>query len=200
MWSSCARSPLRSPLFSERFALAVEVDNGVAISSCRLNRATIANLAGRHDSAEELLAENLPFTRSRGQVTCETWTLALRAEVHARYHGRPEGVGGDALRASELALGVNDTPMLAYCLDLYAYSIAARGDAQSAVLILAATEAARDAMEVGADEDELAIRTPALELIGADVASSEAWAAGRALDLAAAVELARTIQLERPPA
>jgi len=187
-------------LFSERFALAVEVDNGVAISSCRLNRASIASLAGRHDAAEELLAENLPFTRSRGQVTCETVTLASRAELVARHRARPEDVAEEALRASELALGLNDSPTLAYCLDLYAYSIAARGDAENAVLILAATEAARDAMEVGPDEDELAIRTSALELVGAGVASSEAWAAGRALDLAAAVELARTIQLERPPA
>jgi hypothetical protein len=80
-------------LFLERFDLAVAVDNGVAISSCRLNLATIANLAGRHDGAEELLAGNLSFTRSRGQVTCETVTLASRAELVAR-HRRPRGRRG----------------------------------------------------------------------------------------------------------
>ena len=181
-------------LFRERFDLAVEVDNGVAISSCRLNRATIANLAGRHGAAEELLAENLPFTRSRGQVTCETVTLASRAELAARYEGRPQDVAEEALRASELAFGLNDSPTLVYCLDLFAYSAAARGDSRTAVLVLAATEAARERMEVGPDEDEQAIRTPALALVGA-VALDEMRAEGRALELADAVSVARSSRI-----
>jgi predicted ATPase len=178
-------------LFEERFALAVEVDNGVAISSCRLNRAAIANAGGRYDDAQAILAENLPFTRSRGQVTCETWTLASQAELFARFRGMPEEIADEALRASELALGLNDTPALAYCLDLFAYSVAARGDSRTAVLVLAATEAARERMEVGPDEDEEAIRTPALELIGPDPVA-ELWAEGRALDLAEAVSVAQS--------
>ncbi len=47
-------------------------------------------------------------------------------------------------------------------------------------------------MEVEPDEDDLAIRTPALELVGADAISSDAWAEGRALALADAVELAKS--------
>ncbi len=120
-------------IFRERLALALEVDNGVAISSCRLNLSGIANLRGRYDDAEELLAENLPFTRSRGQVTCESVTLASQAELFARYRGRPGDIGDEALRSLELAFGLNDTPMVVYCLDLFAYATAARGDAQSAV-------------------------------------------------------------------
>jgi len=178
-------------LFRTRLALAVEVDNGVAISSCRLNLATIANLGRRHDLAEQLLGENLPFTRSRGQVTCETVTLAGRAELAARYRGRPEGAGAEALRAAELALGLSDTPTLVYCLDLVAFSLAAGGERRVATLLLAATEAAREGMGVGPDEDEEAIRTPTLGLLDGDVVSSDSWAEGRALSLADAVELAR---------
>jgi predicted ATPase len=195
-WAAMSDGDLEAAdrLFSERFTLAVEVDNGVAISSCRLNRAAIANLAGHYDAADKLLAENLPFTRSRGQVTCETWTLASQAEVLARYRGRPEEVGDDASRASELALGLNDTPALVYCLDLFAYSAAARGDVERAALILAATEAARESMGAAFDEDELAIRTPALDVVGVDVVSGDTWANGRALALEDAVELARSSQ------
>ena len=46
----------------------------------------------------------------------------------------------------------------------------ARGDVEVAATILGATEAAREAMGVGPDEDEQRIRTAALEIIdGADV-------------------------------
>ena len=178
-------------LFRERFELAVEVDNGVAISASRLGRVAVANLGGRHDAAQALLAENLPFTRSRGQVTCETWTLAGHAELFARYRGRPEEIADEALRASELALGLNDTPALVYCLDLVAYSLAARGDTRSATLIMASTEAAREGMEVGPDEDELAVRTPALELVRADAVAGDLWTEGRGLDPAGAVAVAK---------
>jgi hypothetical protein len=152
----------------------------------------VANLGGRHDAAQALLAENLPFTRSRGQVTCETWTLAGHAELFARYRGRPEEIADEALRASELALGLNDTPALVYCLDLVAYSLAARGDTRSATLIMASTEAAREGMEVGPDEDELAVRTPALELVGADAVAGDLWTEGRGLDPAGAVAVAKS--------
>ena len=178
-------------LFRERLTLAVEVDNGVAISSCRLNLAAIANLEGRHDAADDLLAENLPFTRSRGQVTCETHTLAGQAEILGRYRGRPEDGGEEALRASELAVALNDRPMAAYCLDLVALSAVARGDLRLGSTLLAATEAARERMGYEADEDEEAIRAPALELLGADIAASDTWMQGRVLDLPEALELAK---------
>jgi len=109
----------------------------------------------------------------------------------ARYRGRPEGAGAEALRAAELALGLNDTPTLVYCLDLVAFSVAARGEPRAATLLLAATEAAREGMGVGPDEDEEAIRTPTLGLLDGDAVSSDVWAEGRALSLADAVELAR---------
>jgi non-specific serine/threonine protein kinase len=175
-------------LFRERLDLALEVDNGVAISSCRLNLATIARLQGKYQLADELLSDNLAFTRSRGQVTCETVTLASRAELVARHLGRPEDSGEDALRASELALGLNDTPTLVYGLDLVALSVAAGGDAHAALLILAATEAARGEMGVAPDEDEEAIRSAARDLAGGGRASDD----GGAVDLEAAVDLART--------
>ena len=150
-------------------------------------RIDFANMQGRYQFADELLSDNLVFTRSRGQVTCETVTLASRAELVARHLGRPEDCGEDALRASELALGLNDTPTLVYGLDLVALSAAARGDARTALSILGATEAARGEMGVGPDEDEEAIRSAARDLAVGDRALDD----GRAVDLADAVELAR---------
>ena len=53
-------------LLGERLAVAIEVDNGVATSSCRLNLANLANKTRRHDRADELLAENLPVRALEG--------------------------------------------------------------------------------------------------------------------------------------
>jgi predicted ATPase/class 3 adenylate cyclase len=53
-------------LFRERLAVAIAAENGVGTSSCRLNLAYIANKTRRHDGAEALLVENLPFVRSKG--------------------------------------------------------------------------------------------------------------------------------------
>ena len=181
--------------FRERLAVAIEVDNGVAVSSCRLNLSYIANQTERHDVADELLAENLPFVRSKGQARCEAHTLAALAEEVARYRNRPQDCGADAQLGATRALQIRDTPLAVYCLDLFAASAAASGDVRRAATILAATEAARETMGVTPDEDEEAIRAPALKLIGEkDGGVQTEWAKGRTLDLEAALELTTTIE------
>ena len=180
-------------LFSERLEVALAVDNGVATSSCRLNLTTIANRTGRHDRAESLLAENLPFVRSRGQARCEAYTLAGLAEtaVHA---DRPTDRVGDAVLGAVRALQIDDRPLAVYCLDLVAVGAAARGDVHRAAAILGATEAAREAMGVECDEDEVAIRASALHLLDRSSSLVEvAWNDGRALDLTRILELARDL-------
>ena len=177
-------------LFRERLAVAIAVDNGVGTSSCRLNLAYIANKTRRHDRAEALLAENLPFVRSKGQTRCEANTLAGIAETTV-YLGRPQDCAEEALLGATRALQIRDNPLAVYCLDLFAASASARGEGRRAATILAATEAAREAMGVGPDEDEAAIRARALELLGRGGRAVEsAWAEGRTLDLASALELA----------
>jgi predicted ATPase len=181
--------------FRERLELAAAVDNGVAVSSCRLNLASIANQAERYDVADALLAENLPFVRSKGQARCEAHTLSALAESVARYRERPQDCLADARLAATRALQIGDNPLAVFCLDLVAAAAAARGDIRRAATILAATEAARKAMGVAADEDEEAIRAPALALVGGSGADAEAaWAEGRALGLEAAVELATSVE------
>lgn len=178
-------------LFRERLEVAATVDNGVAVSSCRLNLAYLANETQRHDVAHALLAENLPYVRSKGQARCEAHTLAALAELVARYRDRPQDCRADAQLAATRALQIRDNPLAVYCLDLFAASAAASGDHRRAATILAATEAARETMGVDADEDEEAIRAPALKLIGEKSGSVEAaWGEGRTLDLDGALELA----------
>jgi len=179
-------------LLRERLAVAIAVDNGVGTSSCRLNLAYIANKTRLHDRAAALLAENLPFVRSKGQTRCEAHTLAGIAETTVR-RDRPQDCAEEALLGATRALQIRDNPLAVYCLELFAVSAAARGDGRRAVTILAATEAAREAMGVGPDEDEEAIRARALELLGQDATAADAvWAEGRALDIASALELAAT--------
>jgi non-specific serine/threonine protein kinase len=178
-------------LFRERLALAIAVDNGVGTSACRLNLATIANKTRRYDRAEALLAENLPFVRSRGQTRCEAHTLAQIAETSTLYRSRAEDSADEALLGATRALQIRDNPLTVYCLDLFAASAAARGDVRRAAAILAATEAAREALGIAPDEDEAAARARALELIGEE-GIADARDEGRTLDLASALELAAT--------
>jgi len=177
-------------LFSERLQVAIAVDNGVATSSCRLNLAGIANKGERHDRAEELLADNLPFVRSKGQARCEAYTLAGFAETKVLSERAHESAD-EALLGATRALQIDDRPLAVYCLDLFAASVAARGDVRRAVVVLGATEAARTAMDVEPDEDEEAIRAAALSMVTWDEDLEGARAEGRALDLEAALALAR---------
>ena len=174
------------PLFRERLAAAIAVDNGVGASSCRLNLASIANRTRRYDLAEDLLAENLPFVRSKGQTRCEAYTLAGIAET-TFLRESVQDCAEDALLGAKRALQIEDSPLAVACLDLVAASLAARGDPRRAATILGATEAAREAMGVGPDADEEAIRAGAMLMLGAD---ADGWNEGRALDLAAALEFA----------
>ena len=178
-------------LFSERLEVAIAVDNGVATSSCRLNLTSIANLTGDHDRAEAFLAENLPFVRARGQARCEAYTLAGLAET-AVLADQASARLDDAVLGATRALQIDDRPLAVYCLDLAAVAVAARGEAERAAMILAATEAARESMGVGCDEDEEVVRAHALAKLdrGSDVIRA-AWSQGRALQLSRALELAR---------
>jgi tetratricopeptide (TPR) repeat protein len=179
-------------LFRDRFALAAAVDNGVATSACRLNLAYIANKEKRPDDAEALLAENLPFVRSRGQARCEAYTLASIAETAIRCDAAHKAFG-DAALATTRAVQIDDQPLAVYSLELFAVAAAAHGERRLAAAVLGATEAARQAMGSPPDEDEEAIRAYALELIDrGDEIIESAWNYGRALDLASAVKLAET--------
>ena len=168
-------------LYETALGVAKAVDNGVGMSSCRLNLAYIANKTGRHDRASALLAENLGFVRSRGQTRCEANTLASMAETML-YRDLPGDGASDALLGAIRALQIRDRPVAVWSLDLFAVAAAARGQSSGAATILGATEAAREAMGVEAEEDEAWIRSRAQELLGGGI-DQVAWADGRASDL-----------------
>ncbi len=179
-------------LYREAFEAAVEVDNGVGISSCRLNLAGIANQRGRHEGADVLLQENLPFVQSRGQSRCEAFTLASLGET-AVYRKLPEPAADWAVSGARRALGFGEESLAAYCLDVAAAALAEHGERDRPAAILGATERARERLGLVPDEDETAIRDRALAamrpaLVGVDL--ERASARGRELDLSHALELA----------
>jgi predicted ATPase/class 3 adenylate cyclase len=174
-------------LLRERLVLASQVDNGVAMSACRLNLAAIANQMHRHEAARELLLENMDFVRSRGQSRCEAHTFLGLAETAVRSGHRVEAVP-DALDGARLSMAIRDSPSAAVGLDLWAVGAATGGDRHGAATILGATEAARESMGAELDEDEIVIRDLAREAIGPADAVASAWADGRALELDAALE------------
>jgi predicted ATPase/class 3 adenylate cyclase len=177
-------------LFDERLHAAIAADNGVATSSCRLGLVSIANKTRRHDHAEQLLSENLTFVRSKGQARCEAYTLAGYAET-AFHAGKPHARTAEAGLSATRALQIDDRPLAVYCLELLAAAAAAGGDERRTALLLGATEAAREAMGVEPDEDEEALRSYALGSLDRERGLvADAWAEGRKLDLAQAVELA----------
>ena len=83
-------------LFRERLDLGIALDNGVGISSSRLNLAYIETKRDRYEDAEEWLNANLPFVRSRGQARCEATTLAYLATTRIN-SSKPDESGDYAL-------------------------------------------------------------------------------------------------------
>jgi tetratricopeptide (TPR) repeat protein len=172
-------------LYEELLHLAIELDNGVRTSSSRLNLATIANHTARHERAEELLRENLPFVRARGQSRCEATTLAMMAETSLR-RDRPGEADRPARAAALRASQIADDPLTIYSLELVAAAAAEQGDAGRAAMLLGGTEAARGRAELTPDEDEAFVRYWTEERLDRAMSSDEvaaAWAAGRELDL-----------------
>jgi hypothetical protein len=154
----------------------------------------MANQQGRHDEADDLLAENLPFVRGLGQIRCEGFTLAFMADTSVRRGHLPE-CAAPALLGATRALQIGDTYLAAWCLDLFAAAVAA-GDQRRAAAILAAVDAARHAMGIEPDADDQALRQQVLKLLdphGQDFALGRAE--GQALDLPAALSLAASADL-----
>jgi predicted ATPase len=193
-WSAWDRGDLDEAerLFAEVFEIAVEVDNGVGMSSSRINRGSIANLRGRHARADELLEENLSFVRSRGQSRCEAFTLLGLAET-AILDSRPGDAVDRSVAAARRALGFGELSLTSYCLDIAAAGLAATGEESRAATILGATERARERLEVEPDADEVAMRRRATDPIAEALPPADVEAArarGREMDLAQAAELA----------
>jgi hypothetical protein len=191
-----SRDDLRAAevLLQEALGVAQAAGNGVGTSSCRLNLAWAASQQGRHDEADDLLAENPPFVRGLGQIRCEGFTLAFMADTSVR-RGRLPDCAAPALLGATRALQIGDKNLAAWCLDLFAVAAAA-GDQRRAAAILAAVDIARQAMGVERDPDEQALRQQALKLLdqnGQDFALGHAE--GQALDLPAALSLAASADL-----
>jgi ATP/maltotriose-dependent transcriptional regulator MalT len=177
-------------LLQDALDVALDVDNGVGTSWCRLNLASVANRTGRHDQADELLDENLPFVRARGQTRCEGYTLAGMADTTV-LRGRPGDCAASALLGARRALQIGDKQLAARCLDLFAVAAAVGGDDRRAAAVLAAAEAARQAMGVEPDPGKQAVRGQALKLLDQHgQAFTLGYAEGQALDLPAALSLA----------
>jgi predicted ATPase/class 3 adenylate cyclase len=172
-------------LYDQALVTAIEVDNGVGISSCRLNLAALANERGRYGRADELLHENLPFVRGRGQSRCEAFTLAGLAET-AVFQEQPHEAAGWAVSGAERASGFREESLTAYCLDVAATGLAEEGAPEHAAAILGATEHVRERLELEPDDDEEAMRGRALAAIRPRLDEAElarAWSRGREMDL-----------------
>jgi predicted ATPase/class 3 adenylate cyclase len=182
-------------LLNEALGVALVAGNGVGTSACRLSLAGMANQQGRHDEADDLLAENLPFVRGLGQIRCEGYTLRGMADTCVR-RGRLPDCAAPALLGATRALQIGDRYLAAWCLDLFAVAAAAAGDQRRAAAILAAVDAARHTMGIEPDPDQQAVREQALKRL--DQGSQDfafGHAEGQALDLPAAFSLAASADL-----
>jgi predicted ATPase/class 3 adenylate cyclase len=182
-------------VLTEALGVALAAGNGVGTSACRLGLVSMANRQGRHEEADDLLAENLPFVRGLGQIRCEGYTLANMADTSIR-RGRLPDCAAPALLGATRALQIGDKSLAAWSLDLFAVAAAAAGDQRRAAAILAAVDTARHAMGIEPDADEQALRQQALKLVdphGQDFALGQAE--GQALDLPAALSLAASADL-----
>lgn len=182
----------------EALAVALAADSGVGASASRLGLVRVANRTGRYDDSEELLAENLPFVKARGQTRCEGYTLYFMAETD-RSRGRPGDRPEVALLGARRALQIDDRMLAVGCLEACAVTAAEAGDHRRAAALLAAGEAACREMGAEPDAGEDSARGQALKLLDQ---RSEAFtlgsAEGQALDLVAALALAEAASISRP--
>jgi predicted ATPase/class 3 adenylate cyclase len=182
-------------LLQEALGVALAAGNGVGTSACRLGLVSMANQQGRHDEADDLLTENLPFVRGLGQIRCEGWTLAGMADTCIRRGHLPD-CAAPALLGATRALEIGDRYLTAWCLELFTVAAAAAGDQRRAAAILAAVDAARHTMGIEPDKDDQAVCEQTLKLLdphGQDFAVGQAE--GQALDLPAALSLAASADL-----
>jgi predicted ATPase/transcriptional regulator with XRE-family HTH domain len=184
-------------LYWDALGVALAADNGVGASASRLGLVRVANRTGRYDDSEELLAENLPFVKARGQTRCEGYTLYFMAETD-RSRGRPGDRPEVALLGARRALQVDDRRLAVGCLEAFAVAAAEAGDHRRAAALLAAGEAACREMGAEPDGDEDSARAQTIKLLDQ---RSEAFtlgsAEGRALDLVAALALAEAAEVSR---
>ena len=179
------------PLYEELLVVARADDNGVRTSSCRINLAYIANRTGRHERAEALMLENLPFVRGRGQARCQATTLVTLAET-TTYLDRPAASIDYAVAAAEVVPRAADALLLIEDLRWYAAAAAQMGEPERVAEILGACEAAETELEAALEPHETAVREELLATLRrslTDEALEAARARGRSLDLAAATAL-----------
>ncbi|MGH2428124.1 MAG: ATP-binding protein [Candidatus Limnocylindria bacterium] len=179
------------PLLEEAFVVAREDDNGVGMSSCRINLAAIANRTARHERALALLAENLPFVRGRGQARCEANSLVGLAETFG-YLGQASDAVDHAIAAAEVAPRAADPLLVVENLRWYARAAPSIGLAAESARILGACQHAEAELDAALEPHEQAARdelVATLRRLMPETGLERELARGRSLDLAAATDL-----------
>jgi hypothetical protein len=183
------------PLYEEALIAAREDDNGVAMSSCRINLAYIANRTGRHERAKQLLSENLPFVRSRGQARCEATSLVNLAET-LNYLERPAEAIDYAVAAAEVAPRAADALLLVENMRWYGLAAARLGEHERTARILGVCEQAEEELDAPLEPFEQQLREEMLAALR-DAMTDERLEAerthGRSMGLAAANSLVAPI-------
>ena len=181
------------PLYEDLLVVARADDNGVRTSACRINLAYIANRTGRHERAEALMLENLPFVRGRGQARCEATTLVTLAET-TTYLDQPAASVDYAVAAAEVAPHAADALLLIEDLRWYAAAAVRLGDPERIAEILGACEAAESELEAALEPHETAVRDELVATLRralTDEGLEAARTRGRSMDLATAAALMR---------
>jgi tetratricopeptide (TPR) repeat protein len=133
-------------LFEEALVAATDDDNGVGMSSCRINLAFIANRTGRHERARQLLADNLPFVRSRGQARCEATSLVSLAET-STYLRQPAQAIDFAVAAAEVAPRAADALLMVENMRWYGLAAASLGEHERTARLLGVCEQAEEELD-----------------------------------------------------
>ena len=177
--------PAAEALLEEALAEAASANNGVGTSACRLGLAGLALDRNRLERAEDLLDENLPFVRSRGQTRCEGFTLLALSRM-AALQGASADASDYALGGARRATQIRANRLLTACLERFAAVAPDIGGAREAALVLGATESAREELDLALDEAVVELRDGALAKVRAELGDDAAQAVlseGRSLAL-----------------
>jgi predicted ATPase/class 3 adenylate cyclase len=180
-------------LFREALALMRQIGDRWAMGVALNNLGLIERYLDHADQARQILEESLAVRRALGDKWGVANALSSLANLllHCGNHAELPALLRESI---ELNLGVGDRVALAYCLEDYAGLAAARGSAERALELAGAAAALRT--EVGAPlppgEQEALERLLAGARAALGAGAEATHAAGAALSLAQAVELAKT--------
>lgn len=181
--------------YEESLALSRQLGNHILAAMLLTNLGDVADVEGDRERAQALYQESLALRRQLGEKVGIGYSL-MRLGNMALQQGDSRGAYHHYAESLQLFDELGDREHLAYCLEAIAEVAACEGSVETAARLWGAASALREAMGIPLPpnkEAELRLQQEAAQDQIDTNRWWEAWAAGQALPLEGAVNVAREV-------